>query len=168
MKCRILITLTLCSLLTSSVFAQGAEGTPAPATEAPARPSPEQVVPEVKPTGEAKAPLSETPLPAATTPPATPPVAPAAKPKPRLMVLNLVDKGVGAALAKTLSDVVAGQALRSYRGEVVTTQQVKLALDASALQQLAGCDDDKCFLDIAEAAQASRVIGGSVSKVMMF
>jgi len=87
------------------------------------------------------------------------------KAKPRLLVMDIVDQGVGADIASSISEATSAQAIASYAGEVVTTSQIKVALDAAALQAMTGCMTEKCMADIAETVEADRVLGGSVNKV---
>jgi len=92
---------------------------------------------------------------------------PAAAPStgPKLLVLDLADVGAGAESTSSISAAVSSQAIKSYPGTVVTSQQLALALDASAIQQLMGCAAEQCMTDIARQVEAERVLGGSVAKV---
>lgn len=83
----------------------------------------------------------------------------------RLLVMDLVDKGAGADVASSVSAAVGSQAIKSHTGEVVTTQQIKVALDAAAVQALVGCEAAACMTDVAKQVEADRVLGGNVSKV---
>jgi hypothetical protein len=80
-------------------------------------------------------------------------------------VLDLIDKGAGPDVTAAISQAVAGQALSSFTGQVTTIQQVKTALDASAIQQLAGCDSEGCMVDVAKAVEATQALGGNVARV---
>jgi hypothetical protein len=84
---------------------------------------------------------------------------------PKLLVLDLADVGAGADTATSISSAVGAQAIKSYAGTVVTSQQLALALDAAGMQALMGCAAEKCMTDIAREVEAERVLGGSVAKV---
>src|SRR5688572_20560112 len=131
------------------------------------------------PPSEAAAPPPETPpaaLPApadAATPPAAP--APATTPtpstalpaptKPRLLVMDIVDKGAGPEATNAINQAVQGQAVLSHLGETVTATQIKIALDAAANQQLVGCESETCMTDIGKTVEAALVLSGNVAKV---
>jgi hypothetical protein len=96
----------------------------------------------------------------------TPEAAPVPRAAPeRLLVLELIDKGAGPGAVGALSQAIAGQALASFQGAVVTPQQIRSTLEAGALQALAGCDTDKCMVDLGETVEADRVLGGNVARV---
>lgn len=113
---------------------------------------------------------AELEAPAVTT--TTPPAGPAPKaqpkppgaPKPRLLVLDLVDQGAGQLVTGGLSQAMQGQSVQSYAGEVVTTAQLKVALDAAGLQALTGCMSETCMTDLAGTVEAERTLGGSVAR----
>lgn len=84
--------------------------------------------------------------------------------KPKLLVLDLVDQGAGPMATGGLSQAVQGQAVQSYVGEVITTSQLKVALDAAGLQALSGCMSEKCMTDLAGTVEAERILGGSIAK----
>jgi hypothetical protein len=84
---------------------------------------------------------------------------------PKLLVLDLADVGAGADTVTSISSAVGAQAIKSYAGTVVTSQQLALALDAAGIQALMGCAAEKCMTDIAKEVEAERVLGGSVAKV---
>jgi PEGA domain len=94
-----------------------------------------------------------------------PAVPPEDKPLARLLVLDLVDNDVGAELVEGLSQAVANQAVKSFAGTVITSEQLRVTLEASATQQLLGCDTAKCMADIGSTVQATVVLGGNVAKV---
>jgi hypothetical protein len=152
------------SLLTSQVPAEPAAP---PASDAPGL----LVDPEASPAPTLYKPLD---LEGAVPAPAVVPVAePAPQPtaalppkaKPRLLVMDIVDQGVGPEIAASISEATSAQAIASYAGEVVTTSQIKVALEATALQAMTGCMTEKCMADIAATVEADRVLGGSVNKV---
>lgn len=128
---------------------------PAPAAPAPAAP------PEAPP---AAAPAPATTEVAPTPPPPPPPPLPAPT-KPRLLVMDLVDKGAGAEVTGAVNQAVQGQAVQSHLGETVTSTQIKIALDAAANQAMIGCESEACMTDIGKTVEASIILGGSVAKV---
>lgn len=126
-------------LLSSSLaFAQGA---PAPATPEVAEPT------------------------AADVSAATDEAAPASDLHGKLLVLDLVDRGAGPELTRSLSDALGTQAGRSSRDVVLTVGEVRTKLDAAALAALTGCDAEGCMQDLATAVSADRVLGGSAAVV---
>jgi hypothetical protein len=106
---------------------------------------------EVPPASAAPAPSSRPPLPPPT--------------KPRLLVLDIVDKGAGAEITSAINQAVQGQAVQSHFGETVTATQIKIALDAAANQAMTGCESEACMTDIGKTVEASVILGGSVAKV---
>ncbi|MCP4498717.1 MAG: PEGA domain-containing protein [Deltaproteobacteria bacterium] len=84
---------------------------------------------------------------------------------PRLLVLNLIDKGAGAQITEALSEAMTAQALKSHPGEVVTVQQLELALRAQETQQSLGCEAMSCFTSLGEITDAETILSGTVSKV---
>lgn len=157
------------------------------AAQAPAEPPPHEPpsaadpAVEGSPEGAAAAPdllldAEESPAPslfapAKIEPPAATPSAPAEpapKPrveaKPRLLVLDLIDQGAGPIVTGGLSQAMQGQAIQSYAGEVITTAQLKVALDASGLQALSGCMSEQCMTDLGGTVEAERTLGGSIAK----
>lgn len=105
--------------------------------------------------------------PAVVTPPATTTTTTALPPpsKPRLLVLDLVDKGAGTEITGAVNQAVQGQAVQSHLGETVTSTQVKIALDAAANQAMVGCESEACMSDIGKTVEAAIILGGSVAKV---
>ncbi len=132
------------------------------------------------PTGPAPTPgaTPTTPAPPAATTtaaPAAPAVAPPpsekksllpAKTKPRLLVMDLTDKGAGPEVTNSITQAVQGQAVASYgAGDAITSTQIKILLDTQANQQLAGCDTELCMTDIGKLIEADLILGGTVTKV---
>ena len=118
-----------------------------------------------KPTTPATAPAPAT---AATAP--APATAPAASPlppptRPRLLAMDIVDKGAGLEVANAINQAVQGQAVESHLGETVTATQIKIVLDAAANQQMLGCDSEQCMTDVGKVVEASVILGGNVTKV---
>jgi outer membrane biosynthesis protein TonB len=132
----------------------GSAGSPPPAadiTPPSALPSPEPAEqPEVEPT------------PATEPEPEASPVAPA---KPKLLVMNLKANGVPAGTVSAINAAVQQQATRSFVGEVVTAEQLRVTLDANSMQQLVGCDSENCMADFGARVDAKVVLGGNVTAV---
>jgi hypothetical protein len=122
--------------------------------QAPAAPAPEA------PPAAAPAPAEAAPPPAAPAPAVLP-----APTKPRLLVMDLVDKGAGAEVANAVNQAIQGQAVQSHLGETVTSTQIKIALDAAANQAMVGCESEACMTDIGKTVEASIILGGSIAKV---
>lgn len=87
------------------------------------------------------------------------------KTKPRLLVMDLQDKGAGAEITNAINQAMQGQAVNSHAGESVTSTQIKLLLDAQSQQQLVGCDSELCMTDLGKAIEADLILGGNVAKV---
>ncbi len=133
---------------------------PAPPTPPPASaPPPAEAAPPATPP-DAAAPA---PAIAEAAPPAASPLPPPAK--PRLLAMDIVDKGAGLEVTNAINQAVQGQAVESHLGETVTTTQIKLLLDASANQQMLGCDAEACMASVGRLVEASIILGGNVAKV---
>lgn len=79
-------------------------------------------------------------------------------------MLDLVDKGAGSEVTAAINAAVQAQAVESFKlGDTVTTGQLRVALDASALQQVSGCESERCMVDIARSVEATIALGGSVA-----
>lgn len=130
-------------LLAFLLATQAPEDAPSPSTTPPAE---ESAVEEGAP--------APSPEPVEAPPPA----------KPRLLVLDLVDEGAGPIVTGGLNQAMQGQAVQSYAGEVITTAQLRVALDAAGLQALSGCMSEACMTDLAGTVEADRVLGGSIAK----
>lgn len=87
------------------------------------------------------------------------------KSKPRLLVMDIVDKGAGREITNAVSQSIQGQAIASHGGETITTTQIQLLLDAQATQQLVGCDAEACMTQIGKLVEADIILGGNVAKV---
>lgn len=132
--------------------------------QAPTTPAPTTTTPAPTPTTEAPAAAP------ATTTTTTSDAAPAKsllppKTKPRLLVIDLIDKGAGPEITNAVTQAVQGQALSSHAGETVTTTQIRVLLDAQANQQVLGCDSEACMTDIGKLVEADVILGGNVAKV---
>jgi hypothetical protein len=128
---------------------------PAPTTPAPTTTAPTTTAPttEVTPT---------------TTPAAPPPEKTSLLPpktKPRLLVIDIADKGAGADITNAVNQALQQQAVLSHPGETVTATQIKLLLDAQATQQLVGCDAEACMTQIGTLVEADLILGGNVTRV---
>ena len=87
------------------------------------------------------------------------------KTRPRLLVIDVADKGAGPAITNAVDQAIQAQALASHSGETVTTTQIRVLLDAQATQQLVGCDSEACMTDIGKTIEADVIMGGNVTKV---
>jgi hypothetical protein len=163
-------------IVTTMLLAAQAPIEPVPDTTAPAPATGEQAPdlltePEAAPAPQLYTPLeldgTSTPAPAPPPPPPAPaPTSALPPPKaPRLLVMDIVDQGGAKEMIGAISEAVNAQAIGSHMGEVVTTAQLKVALDASALQAMAGCMSEICMADIAKTVEAERVLGGTVNRV---
>jgi hypothetical protein len=88
-----------------------------------------------------------------------------AKTMPRLFSIDLVDKGAGVEATGAVSQAVQAQAVQSHKGEVVTATQIRIGLDANAVQQMLGCEEVACMTDFGRMVDADLILGGSVAKV---
>lgn len=115
----------------------------------------------------ASAPMTTTTVPAVTeapTPASTKSLLPP-KTKPRLLVIDVADKGAGPEITNAVDQAIQAQAQASHSGETVTTTQIRILLDAQATQQLVGCDSEACMADIGKTIEADVIMGGNVTKV---
>jgi hypothetical protein len=84
---------------------------------------------------------------------------------PRLAVLDLADKGAGAALSASLTDVVTAS-LGDLRAFVVLSRaDIQQMLAFEEQKQLAGCDASACLAEIGGALGVALLVSGSVGKV---
>ena len=132
----------------------------APADSAAPQPTPTSTAPTTPPAAEAGATPAQTPVALTEHKPVLPP-----KTMPRLLVLDLIDKGAGPEVTSALSQAVQGQAVQSHLGETVTATQIRLLIDANANQQLVGCDSEVCMTDVGRLIEADLILGGNVAKV---
>lgn len=87
------------------------------------------------------------------------------KTRPRLLVMDLADKGAGLEATNAISQAMQAQAVISHLGDAVTSTQIKILLDTQANQQLTGCDSELCMTDIGKLIEADLILGGNVTKV---
>jgi hypothetical protein len=130
------------------------------AEPAPTTATPTEVTPPASPTTTELAP--------ATTPAEAPPEKASLLPpktQPRLLVIDIADKGAGADVTNAVNQALQQQAVVSHRGEAITATQIKLLLDAQATQQLLGCDSEACMTQIGALVEADLIMGGNVTRV---
>jgi hypothetical protein len=87
------------------------------------------------------------------------------KQKPRLLVIDIADRGAGSDVVNAVNQAIQGQAVTSHAGETVTSTQIKILMNASAAQQLVGCDTELCMTDIGQLVEADVILGGNVVRV---
>jgi len=152
------------------VPAQAPTTSPAPTT--PTAPAEATATPTTTPatvtpaTATPATPATEVTL--TTTPAAPPPEKTSLLPpktKPRLLVIDIADKGAGADITNAVNQALQQQAVLSHPGETVTATQIKLLLDAQATQQLVGCDAEACMTQVGALVEADLILGGNVTRV---
>src|SRR5690606_26161542 len=85
---------------------------------------------------------------------------PSAPVKVRLLVMDLKATEALAPSSRALTQVVAEQASRSSGYEIVSTEEIRAALEREAEMQLLGCDDSGCLAEIAGALDAELLVSG--------
>jgi hypothetical protein len=124
--------------------------------QVPSSPSPSPAPPASPP------PASSSPA-TSTAPEAPRPLLPP-KTQPRLFVVDIADRGVGADVVAAMNQAIQGQAVASHLGETVTQTQVRILLSAQASQQLVGCDSELCMTDVGKLIEADLILGGSAAR----
>jgi TolB-like protein len=126
------------------------------------------------PTSSAEPPAAPvTPPPAASPAPA--PSAPSAKPAPtpaadngriKVAVMQLaVKSGAPAKLADVVSTAMAEEIDNLGAFDAISAKEIKDYISYQADRALAGCDDESCYAQVAEALGAPYVVFGSVTPV---
>lgn len=143
---------------------------PAEAPTTTTEPPPAETTPTT-PTAPTETP-TEAPATTELTPTTTPEEAPPAKAsllppktKPRLLVIDIADKGAGPEITAAVNQALQQQAVLSHQGEAITATQIKLLLDAQATQQLLGCDSEACMVGVGTLVEADLIMGGNVTRV---
>lgn len=82
---------------------------------------------------------------------------------PSIAVLELRPTSAeDARLAALLSDALALGVGKAHAGPVVSQREILARIDANAQQQLMGCSDDKCVIDLSRGLAVDQVISGRV------
>lgn len=126
------------------IATQGAPATePAPAPAAPA-------VPE----------HATTPAPAVTAAPAV------VNEKPKILVLDFRDDGVGTSAVRIIHDTLVSHVSKDARLDVLSSEDVRRAVTREAeRRETANCDEEGCIAEIAEALGAQLTIYGTAGKL---
>lgn len=82
--------------------------------------------------------------------------------KVRVMLMDLEVAPEHARLARTLGQAVADEAQKVRGYELLTSDELRAALDAEAQKALAGCDESGCLAEIAEALDADLLVSGNL------
>jgi TolB-like protein len=85
--------------------------------------------------------------------------------KPKLLVLDFRDDGVGPNIVRIVHDTLAAHVSRDDRLEVVSSEDMRRALDVESQKRALGCDEESCLAEIAEALGAQLTIYGTVGKL---
>jgi hypothetical protein len=67
-----------------------------------------------------------------------------------------------AGLAQLLSDALAVGVGKAHRGVVVSQREVASRIDARAQQELTGCTDERCIVDLSRALAVDEIVSGRV------
>ena len=142
------------------------EPPPAPVEPAPVETPPAPVEPPPPPTPEPTPESTTQPTQPMTLAPTTPPTAPPTKARPlRVAVKPLVAAAADERLAGLVSDATAAELRKLQRTSVVSFDEIQAMLDLEAEKQLAGCSDDSCIAEIAEALGVDVLIIGSIARL---
>jgi hypothetical protein len=118
-------------------------------------------------------PVPETATPMATTETAPAPTpAPAAAPavvvneKPKILVLDFRDDGVGTSAVRIIHDTLVSHVSKDARLDVLSSEDVRRAVAREAERREAtNCDEEGCIAEIAEALGAQLTIYGTAGKL---
>lgn len=92
--------------------------------------------------------------------------APAEARKPTLLVLDFRDDGVGSETVRTIRDVLVAHVSNDTRIEVLSSDDVRRAVDLAAERQtLLACSDDACMAELAGALGSEFTLFGSASRL---
>lgn len=80
----------------------------------------------------------------------------------RVMVLDLAADPRFSSQRGALTQLVAAEAARVRGFEILSTDDVRAALDQEANRQLLGCDDNSCLAELAAALDAALLVSGRV------
>ncbi len=98
----------------------------------------------------------------ATTLPATV----SAAPKPRIAVVDLVDRGAGSALAVNLTAVVVGALGDLGAFDILSRSDIQQMVELESQRQMLGCESDtSCLAELGGALGVALLISGSLGKV---
>jgi hypothetical protein len=105
-------------------------------------------------------------LAAATAPAAPAPANTVVAQKPRLLLLDFKDDGVGENAVHIIHDSLASHLSEDARLEVISTEDMRRALDMDAQKRaISNCSDDACQAEIAEALGAQLTMFGTAGKL---
>jgi TolB-like protein len=97
---------------------------------------------------------------------ATAPAEPAAAEKPKLLVLDFRDDGVGANVARVVHDTLTSHVSKNEKLDVISSEDMRRALDVEASKvAMGGCSDESCLAEIAGALGAQLTLYGTVGKL---
>ena len=81
---------------------------------------------------------------------------------PKIAVMDFQGTGVDAALARSITDVVAAE-LKQFSGlQIISRQEIATLLSFEETKQGLGCSDEGCFVEIGNALGSSHLLAGSV------
>jgi TolB-like protein len=87
--------------------------------------------------------------------------------KPKLLVLDFQDQGVGENAAKIVHDTLASRLSKDARLDVISTEDVRRVVDVEAEKRatLGTCNDEACLAEIAGALGAQLMMYGTIGKL---
>lgn len=85
--------------------------------------------------------------------------------RPKLLVLDFRDDGVGASAVRIIHDTLAAHVSKDARLDVISSEDVRRAVERDASRREANCDDESCLAEIAEALGAQLTLYGNAGKL---
>lgn len=86
--------------------------------------------------------------------------------KPKVLVLDFRDDGVGANVVRVIHDTLVSHVSKDHRVEVISSEDVRQAVAREAeRREITDCSDESCLAEIAEALGAQFTIYGTAGKL---
>ena len=92
--------------------------------------------------------------------------APAVEAKPKVLVLDFRDDGVGESAVHIIRDNLVAQLSKNGSFDVISPEDMRRVLDVEAeKRQLTGCSDESCLVELAGALGAQLMLYGTAGKL---
>lgn len=86
--------------------------------------------------------------------------------KPKLLVLDFRDDGVGPSVVRVIHDTLVSHVSKDHRLEVISSEDVRQSLAREAeRREITNCNDEGCLAEIAEALGAQLTLYGTAGKL---
>lgn len=106
------------------------------------------------------------PAAAPTTPAPAPTAGALVEPKPKILVLDFRDDGVGANAVRVIHDTLVSHVSKDTRLDVISTEDVRQAVEREAERRaVSNCNEEGCLAEIADALGAQLTLYGTAGKL---